>query len=125
MTTTDYAARAAEVPLAVEKLDCYRVALEFERLASVLLPRGERVLRDQLQRAAVSIVANTAEGAGRWSKPDKARFYAIASGSASECAALVALARNRDSVSAEECARARVLLVRIIQMLAKLIGRMQ
>jgi four helix bundle protein len=125
MTTTDFAVQAANASLAVEKLDCYRLALELESIANTLLPRGERVLRDQLQRAAVSIVANLAEGAGRWSKPDKARFYAMASGSASECAALVALARSRDGVSCDDCGRARVLLVCIIQMLTKLIARMQ
>jgi len=39
-------------------------------------------LRDQLDRVSVSIVLNIAEGAGRFSPPDKGRFYSIARGSA-------------------------------------------
>jgi hypothetical protein len=46
-----------------ERLDVYRVALEFQALAtSIALPAGHRELRDQLDRAALSIVLNTAEG---------------------------------------------------------------
>jgi hypothetical protein len=46
-----------------ERLDVYRVALEFQALASsIQLPHGRRELRDQLDRAALSIVLNTAEG---------------------------------------------------------------
>jgi hypothetical protein len=62
-----------------ERMDVYRVALEFQALASsIRLPQGRRELRDQLERAALSIVLNTAEGAGRTGAADKARFFAIA-----------------------------------------------
>jgi hypothetical protein len=45
-----------------ERLDVYRVALQFQALAtSIALPSGRRELRDQLDRAALSIVLNTAE----------------------------------------------------------------
>src|SRR5687768_12422303 len=71
-----------------ERLDVYRVALEFQSLAtSITLPAGRRELRDQLDRAALSIVLNTAEGAGRSTTADKARFFSMARGSAMECAA--------------------------------------
>src|SRR5687767_4852511 len=77
--------------LDAEKLDCYRLAVEFQALAARLLPKrvGLSSLRDQLDRASVSIVLNIAEGAGRFSPADKARFYAIARGSATECAAIM------------------------------------
>jgi hypothetical protein len=39
-----------------EKLDCYRVALQLNALASRLVPRGHRELRDQLTRAGLSIL---------------------------------------------------------------------
>src|SRR5438034_11291886 len=77
-----------EPSLDAERLDVYRVAIEFQRFAVSAVARGSNGgLRDQLDRASASIVLNIAEGAGRSSAPDKARFYAIARGSATECAA--------------------------------------
>jgi hypothetical protein len=47
-----------EALLDAEKLDCYRLAVEFQALAGRLLPkRGQSNLRDQLDRASVSIVS--------------------------------------------------------------------
>jgi four helix bundle protein len=49
-------------------------------------------LRDQAMRAAKSAVLNTAEGAGRVSRADKARAFTIARGEACEAAAAVEVA---------------------------------
>ena len=66
----------------------YRIALEFQAIAGQLVPkRGYAELRDQLERASISIVLNIAEGCGRRSPADKGRFYSMARGSATECAA--------------------------------------
>jgi len=47
--------------LDAEKLDVYRVALEFQTIAGQLVPRrGYAELRDQLDRAGISIVLNIA-----------------------------------------------------------------
>jgi four helix bundle protein len=111
--------------LDAEKLDCYRPAIGFQTLAAQLLPRrGASALRDQLDRASVSIVLNIAEGAGRFSPADKARFYAIARGSATECAAImdVVLSRALTTASTYHCGRS--LLVRIVQMLTRLAAEM-
>jgi four helix bundle protein len=111
--------------LDAEKLDVYRVALEFQALAGGLVPkRGHAELRDQLDRASISIVLNIAEGAGRTSAPDKARFYAMARGSAAECAAILDLLWARSLVAATTRRRARALLVRAVQMLTRLVARM-
>ena len=48
--------------------------------------------RDQAMRAARSVCLNIAEGASRWTKPDKRRAYVIARGEASEAAAAVEVA---------------------------------
>jgi four helix bundle protein len=53
----------------------------------------------------------------------KARFYAMARGSATECAAVVDLISARGLALALDCRHARYLLVRIVQMLTKLITR--
>ena len=111
--------------LDAEKLDAYRVALEFQALASQLLAkRGYAELRDQLDRASISIVLNIAEGCGRRSPADKARFYSMARGSATECAAVLDLLAARGLVDARLRNRARSLLVRVVQMLSRLIARM-
>jgi four helix bundle protein len=58
--------------------------------------RGARIrdahLRDQAMRAAKSACLNAAEGAGRVSRADKARCYAIARAEAGEAAAAVEIA---------------------------------
>jgi len=110
--------------LSVERLDCYRVALEFQTLAADLVrQRGLGALRDQLDRASVSIVLNIAEAVGRTAAADRAHFFAIARGSATECAAIVDLLLARGLACQQNCRRARSLLVRIVQMLSRLIQR--
>ena len=112
---------AGKALLDAERLDCYRLAVEFQALATRLVPRrNQAVLRDQLDRASVSIVLNIAEGAGRVSPADKARFYAMARGSATECAAVLDLLSARGLVDAALRNRARLFLVRIVQMLTRL-----
>jgi four helix bundle protein len=109
--------------LDAERLDVYRVALEFQALAAGLVLRRCPALRDQLERASVSIALNVAEAAGRLSVPDKARFFAIARGSATESAAILDLLRARGLVSGLDYRRGRSLLVRVIQMLTRLSRR--
>ena len=104
-----------------ERLDVYRIALELQELVGTLLPgRGYRVLRDQLERASLSVLLNIAEGAGRVSAADKRQFYAIARGSATESAAVLDVLRARQLVTAEQHALARSLLMRLVQMLSRL-----
>jgi four helix bundle protein len=111
--------------LDAERLDVYRVALEFQTVAAQLVPkRGEAELRDQLDRASISIVLNTAEGCGRRSPADEARFYSMARGSATECAAILDLLGARGVIDDRLRSRARALLVRIVQMLSRLVARM-
>jgi four helix bundle protein len=106
--------------LDAEKLEVYQVALELQALASTLVPPNHRVLHDQLERASLSVVLNIAEGAGRRSRKDKRRFYAMARGSACECAAAVDVLRHRHLSPKGACATARSLALRVIQMLTKL-----
>jgi len=43
-----------------------------------LLPKGRAALKERLDSAASSVVANIAEGAGEFSGKEKARFYRMA-----------------------------------------------
>ena len=111
--------------LDAEKLDCYRIALEFQAIAGQLVPKhGDAELRDQLDRASISIALNIAEGCGRRSPADKGRFYSMARGSATECAAILDLLGARGVIDDRLRSRARALLVRIVQMLSRLVARM-
>src|SRR5688572_15501614 len=121
----DSAPTGAELQLDAERLDVYRLALEFNGLTSALpLGRGLRGLRDQLDRASTSIVLNIAEAVGRRGAADRARFFAIARGSATECAAILDILRARQLAVPAITSRGRSLLVRIVQMLTRLCQRL-
>jgi four helix bundle protein len=110
---------AASPFLSPERLDVYRVAVEFQGTAA-RIGVGRRVgahLRDQLERASVAIVLNVAEGAGRQTLRDKAHFFTIARGSATECGAIL------DLLEAADHRHGRGQLIRIAQMLTRLIAR--
>jgi four helix bundle protein len=83
-------------------------------------PRGFADLGDQLRRAAQSVPANIAEGAGRSTPLDAARFYAIARGSAMECAAHIDCYLRIDAIDERKYAEAFALLEQIVAMLTKL-----
>ncbi len=86
-----------------ERLDVYRSALRIARWAAGLtIPFVRRHLRDQLIRAADSIVLNIAEGSG--SQPGDARrnHFRIAAGSTAEVAAIIDLLGPRDAADRKE-----------------------
>ena len=77
------------------KFQVYEVALEMIsalRPALETLARRDRDLAGQSRRAAASVVLNIAEGARRTGK-DRMHFYRIASGSAAEVHAALAVAQ--------------------------------
>ena len=61
-------------------------------------------LRSQMQRAAVSIPLNVAEGAGRESSADFAHFLGIALGSAYEVETQLLIAESLDYLNSESSA---------------------
>ena len=120
------AAGSAEPQFDHERFDVFRVALEFQELVPRLFPRrGLAALRDQLDRASSSILLNIAEGAGRFSRAEKAQFYLIARGSAMESAAVLDVLLSRGLITAAVHRHGRGLLLRVTQMLTKLVQRMQ
>jgi four helix bundle protein len=68
---------------AFEKLIVYQRAMDFSDRACALtqtFPRGFYFLVDQLNRTALSIAANIAEGNGRFTIPYRKSFFGIARG---------------------------------------------
>lgn len=81
-----------------EKLEVYQKAITLADEVAALtekFPRGYYFLTDQLNRAALSIATNIAEGNGRFTKPDRKNFFTIARGSVQECVPLLEVARRR------------------------------
>ncbi len=106
-----------------ERLIAYQIALEFHRLVAPLARyRGLASVRDQLLRAADSVVLNIAEGAGRLARDDKHRFYEIAMGSLLECSAVLDGLRHRHAIAPQTYVDARTLAVRLYQILSRLTG---
>jgi hypothetical protein len=56
--------------LELDRLDVYRVSLEFQRLTAAATVRVRGELRSQLERASLSVPLNCAEGFGRRSAAD-------------------------------------------------------
>jgi four helix bundle protein len=112
-----------QVLLDHEKLTVYQVAIEFVILADEViehLPRGRGYLSDQLQRAALSIPLNIAEGAGEYAADEKARFYRMAKRSATECAGVLDVCQRLGLVEENRYMKGRELLIGIVSMLIKM-----
>ena len=106
-----------------EKLTVYQVAIEFVILADDIiehLPRGRAYLSDQLQRAALSIPLNIAEGAGEYAVDEKARFYRMTKRSATECAGVLDVCQRLHLVDENRYIKGRELLIGIVSMLIKM-----
>ena len=107
-----------------EKLDVYRVAVDFAVWRhQVKLPKGQADLSDQLSRATTSILLNIAEGSGEFSRPEKQRFYRMARRSAVECAAALDLLQIHEALTQEQLEPGREMLSRVVAMLTKLVPR--
>jgi four helix bundle protein len=109
---------------AFEKLEVYQKSVTFADRAcqaTESFSRGYGFLADQLNRAALSIAANIAEGNGRFTKPDRKNFFGIARGSAQECVPLLELARRRNLLTDGQHVALKADLEEIARMLSGLI----
>ena len=82
---------------AFEKLLVYQKSIDFAEAVCVAtrrFPRGYFSLADQLNRAALSIAANLAEG--NLTTGDRRNFFGIARGSVRECVPLLEIAQRRE-----------------------------
>ncbi len=99
--------------------------LAFARRTLQRIPKGHADLVDQLRRSAQSVPQNIAEGAGRTGRADKARYYAIARGSAMESAAHLDVMKIDELIDEliddEHYAVGVALLERVVAMLTKMI----
>lgn len=100
-----------------EKLRVWNDARELHRklyLLTKTFTRSEMYgFTSQINRAAVSVAANLAEGCSRRSRKDQAHFTEIAYGSLTEVACLLILAMDVELLSAQEeaCIRKQIDLI--------------
>ena len=113
-----------------EKLDVYRLELQFITWTTELLdevstkPRSKVAeVCDQLDRAGLSALLNTAEGNGKRQRQGRAKFFEDARGSATECAACLDALVAKRAVAADRILEGKKLLVRIVSMLSGLVDR--
>lgn len=113
------------MPFAFEKLKVYQKAITFADDVCTLtrdLPRGYFFLANQLNRAALSIAANIAEGNGRFTKADRRNFFGIARGSVQECVPLLELAARQKLLKPDGHEQFKADLEEIAKMLSGLIN---
>jgi four helix bundle protein len=108
-----------------ENLQVYQRAVDFSEQICALtesFPRGYYFLVDQLNRAALSIATNLAEGNGRFTKPDRKNFFTIARGSVQECVPLLEIAHRRGFIPSADHQAAKENLEEISRMISGLIA---
>jgi four helix bundle protein len=113
-----------------EKLDVYQVELRFIAWSAALLTEVKRSadssyheVRDQLDRASLSALLNSAEGNGKRQGRERARFFDNARGSAVECAACLDAMVAKGLAAEEQIGEGKAMLLRIVGMLCKLVDR--
>ncbi|HLP55034.1 MAG TPA: four helix bundle protein [Fluviicola sp.] len=83
-----------------QKLEVYKKAKIFHAEAKHLIEivKPDKTVKEQLSRASFSIVLNLAEGSGRFTKPDRRKFFVIARGSVFECIAILDLLHDQQLI---------------------------
>jgi four helix bundle protein len=111
-----------------EKLDVYCLELQFVAwIADFFEDAGRcsvqrrRELFEQLDRASLSALLNTAEGNGRRHGRQRAKFFDEARGSAIECAACLDASVAKQFVSNDRVRPGKEMLGRIVAMLTRLV----
>src|SRR5947209_3292193 len=107
------------MPFHHEKLSVYQRTLEFAGWSQDLIESLTKrtSTRDHLERAGDSIALNVAEGNGKFSRKDRARFFQIAHGSALESAACLDLLVARRCCPPDAIIRGKSILEEIVKML--------
>ena len=100
------------MPFHHEKLTVYKRALEFATWSQELTESVTKKTstREHLERAGDSIALNIAEGNGKLSQKDRARFFQIAHGSALESAACLDLLVAQRCFNADAITRGKAIL---------------
>ena len=108
-----------------ENLEVYQKAIAFADEISDLtedFSKGNCYLTDHLNRAALSVATNIAEGNGRYGKADRKNFFRISRGSAFECVPILELCKRKKLIGEETHKALKENLDEICKMLSGLIN---
>lgn len=83
-----------------QKLLVYQKAKAFHSSNRELIKthKVDSIAKNQLSRASLSIPLNIAEGAGKFSKPDRRNYYTTARASLFECVAILDILRDEQII---------------------------
>ena len=111
-----------------ETLDVYQAELRFISWVTDLLSEVKSAAKipvaevcDQLDRASLSALLNTAEGNGKRQRQVRAKFFDDARGSATECAACLDALVAKRVCELKRIEEGKELLLRIVSMLTRLV----
>ncbi len=117
------------VPKRFEDLEGWKKARELVNRIYDMTHQGPLAkdfgLRDQIQRAAVSIMSNVAEGFDRSHKAEKLQFYRVARASAGEVRSLLYILSDRQYANPESIQSAQALSNELGKMIQGLIRSFQ
>ena len=113
-----------------EKLDVYQLQLKFiawlaELLEEISVKTTVKIgtVRDELDRASLSSLLNTAEGNGKRQRQVRAKFFDDSRGSSTECAACLDALVAKGATTEERVLEGKTMLLRIVSMLCRLVER--
>ena len=113
-----------------ENLHVYQSQLRFISWVTPLIEEAKTVARgktcevcDQLDRASLSSLLNTAEGNGKRRGQVRAKFFDDARGSAMECAACLDALMAKGVFTPHRIAEGKTMLLQIVSMLCGLVDR--
>jgi four helix bundle protein len=108
-----------------ENLEVYQKAVNFsENIGNLTesFTKGNYYIVDQLNRAALSIATNIAEGNGRYHKAERKNFFRISRGSAFECVPILELSKRKGLIKEDQARGLKENLEEICKMLSGLIN---
>jgi four helix bundle protein len=113
-----------------ERLDVYQMQHRFISWVTPLMEETKisaggktREVIDQLDRASLSTLLNTAEGNGKRQGQTRAKFFDDARGSATECAACLDALVAKGVFTPDKMFEGKLMLLRIVSMLCGLVDR--
>jgi four helix bundle protein len=116
------------MPFMFQNLGVYQKSVDLaEQIINLTdeFPKGYYFLADQLNRAALSITTNLAEGNGRFTKGDRRNFFIIARGSVQECVPLLEIAKRKQFISDTKLSDLLNKLATISKMISGLISGLE